>query len=321
MTLAQTSIFDFEPRPASVPSARWLCTMGDDRRTVYRTDAEALCGSLGSIPTKGLWLRCMEVDHKASYNAWCPWASAKVWWQTGMGAEVLVDHSGRAEAWLNPWPHRYYYENGRQTRPTEHYRIVSAVVEGDVLRVTLDGMGNWLAEVHEDDEAKWCDVHPYDPAFDLEHFAIECYRKGLPESMFDWRGHYVYGTPALRPFYHAMSAEECKRLDLVGPIPGSVLPNMEFAQVCECAEAVGVSLRIERRVPALENLAMHPAERRCSNCLRKGSSNIGDECWKDGQMLCSRYMWDRRTPASPYRKPTKKQKACMCEDEDEEGCE
>lgn len=319
MASVQASIFDFGPRPTP---ARWLYSMNDERRTVFRTDAEALCLAVDgteSIPSKGTYLRCTEVDHKATYNAWCQWASAVVWWQNGMGAEVLMDHAGRVEAYLDPWPYEHYFEGGRMVRTREHYRIVSASVEGDVLRVTLDGMGDWKAEVHEDGEARWHDLHPYDPAFDLEHFAIECYRHGLPERMFEWRKHYVYAVAALRPFFHAMSAEECKKADLTGPIPGSILPNEEFEEVCRCAEAMGIVLRMERRVPALENLAMHPIERRCSNCLRKGSENMETPCWKDGQPFCGRYMWDRRTPASPYRKSARKPKACMCEDEDEEA--
>ena len=317
MTLAQTSIFDFKPR--SRPAQR----MGSVKlgpRFMYRTDAESLCESLGSVPARGLYLRCLEIDHSASYNAWCQWATAKIWWQNGAGVEVLVDHSGRVEAWVDPYPFERYYERGVKVCECEHFRVLSATVEGSDLRLELDGAGEWLVEVHEDSECRRCDRHGYRPGYDLEHFAIECYRHGLPEGMFGWRRHYVYGTPALRPFFHAMTAEEAKRIDLMGPIPGSVLPNEEFAQVCECAEALGVALQVEARVPALENLAMYPAERKCSSCLRKGTSNK-DSCWKDGQPMCGSYLWDRRTPATSYRKSKKKAK-CLCEeDEDEEGCE
>lgn len=142
--------------------------------------------------------------------------------------------------------------------------------------------------------------------------------------MTGWRAHHCYSLVCYTPFYRAMADDDAKRVDLVGPIPGGVAPNQEFTEIMACAERIGLRPRIPERVPALENIAMRPAEKTCKACLRRGSSNLEDGYCrkKENQgLFCNRWMWDRRTPASPYRKPTKKRRACMCEDDDGEGCE
>lgn len=140
--------------------------------------------------------------------------------------------------------------------------------------------------------------------------------------MAGWRAHHCYSLVCYTPYYHAMNADEAKRVDLMGPIAGGVAPNPEFTEIMACAEMIGVRPRIPERVPVLDNIALLPNERTCKACLRRGSSNLEDGFCKkkDHQAFCDRWMWDRRTPASPYRKQSKK-KARMCEDEDEEGCE
>ena len=115
-----------------------------------------------------------------------------------------------------------------------------------------------------------------------------------------WREHYMYGTPCLRPFNRNISQEEAKKIDLMGKIPGSMVRDQEFDQICECAEMIGIRLQLSYDVPPLMNLAMYPAEESCGTCLKKKSrnKNVESYCWKSGmQMCCSDYMWDRTTPA------------------------
>ena len=61
--------------------------------------------------------------------------------------------------------------------------------------------------------------------------------------------HYVYGTPALRPFSRTMTEEDAKRIDPMGRIPGILAPNGMFSHVCECAEALGIREDREAEVP------------------------------------------------------------------------
>ena len=114
-----------------------------------------------------------------------------------------------------------------------------------------------------------------------------------------WREHYMYGTPCLKPFSRNISHEDAKKIDLMGNIPGSMVRNEEFDQICECAEMIGVQLQLSYDVPPLMNLAMYPVEENCKTCLRRKSQNKdkGSSCWKEsGQTCCSSYMWDRKTP-------------------------
>lgn len=164
MTLAQTSIFDFEPKPEAKPEEEWLLAYDGSHAFMYRTDAESFCSTLGSLPTEGLWLRCMEIDHKASFNRWCPWAEAEVCWHGSMNVVKLLDTAGRVEEYVDPYPHGHYFENGKMVRERVHARVLDARVEGSVLSVELEGFGTMLAEVREDSECSRWDVHPYDPA-------------------------------------------------------------------------------------------------------------------------------------------------------------
>ncbi len=230
------------------------------------------------------------------------------------GAESqLMDHDGNAKDFIDPYPLSHYYHDGRQFRPIEHQEVRGARIEGDVLVLDLPS-GEWAAEIRGDDEVRGYDRHPYDPSFDLEHLAIECYRNKLPEEMLAWREHYVYGTPALRPFSRTMTEEEAKRIDPMGRIPGILTPNGMFNQICECAEKLGIHLKLSHDVPAMENMSMYPNEKKCRVCLRKGNSNWSDmKCWGENlQGTCyGRFMWDRKTPSS--RKTSRR-------DEGEEPC-
>lgn len=318
-SLVQSSIFDFKPRERP---AQWLTLMGGERRRLCRTDAEAFVRELGTIPTGQTWPRCMEIDHKSSYNRWCGWASARMWGHGGIGEQVLVDHHGRVEWTIDPYPYERYWKDGKQVRENEHGKIVAAEIEGDRLRLTVEGMGDWLAEIYPDEEVRRYDRHPYDPTRDMEHFAIECYRQGLPGSMFAWRAHYVYATDALRPFYRTMDEDEAKKTDLMGPIAGSWAPNPDYDEILACAEALGLTMKLRHGPPALANLAMYPVEQTCQNCIHRGGSNKEDGCWKKrGQSSCRGWLWDRKTPAKPYRKGKKLARTpCGCDEEEECGC-
>ena len=92
-----------------------------------------------------------------------------------------------------------------------------------------------------------------------------------------------------------------KRIDPMGRIPGILAPNGMFSQICECAEKLDIQLKLGYDVPALSNLSMHPNERTCKSCQRRGCSNWKESnpCWeKDWCGGCfGGYMWDRRTPS------------------------
>ncbi len=74
-----------------------------------------------------------------------------------------------------------------------------------------------------------------------------------------------------------------------------------FSQIRVCAERLGIRLKLRCDVPALANLSMHPNERMCRSCLRRGSSNWRETnpCW--GRDRCGGcfggYVWDRRAPS------------------------
>lgn len=73
----------------------------------------------------------------------------------------------------------------------------------------------------------------------------------------------VYETPALSPLSRNISMEDAKRIDLMGNIQGSMVPNAQFNQICECAELMGIRLQLSYDVPTLENPAMYPVEENC----------------------------------------------------------
>lgn len=73
-------------------------------------------------------------------------------------------------------------------------------------------------------------------------------------------------------------------------------PEVQFNQICECAELMGIRLQLSYDVPALKNLAMYPAEENCNTYLRRNGTYL--DCKNaERQICCIRYTWDRKTPA------------------------
>ena len=311
----QTNLFSFDALPVSKGPV-WLEDFDGNRRSICRMDAEAMVEDLNRMPSgKGSWLRCLEVDHSRSYETQFKDWDACIWFHRGIGMKKMVRSKGDVMDCMDPHPYRWHYLNGKQIRPWRYEPLKDAWINGDTLHLKLDS-GEYLAEIHPDSEIDRYDLHPYDPTFDLEHFAIECYRHQLPREMMKWREHYMYGTPCLRPFTRNISHEDAKKINLMGNIPGSMVRNEEFDQICECAERIGIQLKLTHDVPPLMNLAMYPVEETCKSCLRKKSKNKGteSECWRNsGQICCSGYMWDRETPAK-NKIATKKSETCSCDD-------
>ena len=307
-TAKQMTMFAFDDTPVSSES-KWLEDFDGNHNTVYRMDAEAIVEDLNRMPSgKGSWIRCLEVDHSRSYESQFKDWDACIWQQKGLGIKKMVRSSGEVMDCMDPHPYKWHYMNGRQIRQWKYEPLREAWIEGDALHIRLDS-GEYLAEIRPDSEIGMYDLHPYDPTFDLEHFAIECYRHKVPRDMMAWREHYMYGTPCLQPFVRGMSHEEAKCIDLMGNIPGSMVRNREFDQICECAEMIGIQLQLSHDVPALENIAMYPIEETCRTCLRRRSSNRNkeSECWRDsGNVCCSGYMWDRRTSGKGLNKECQK---------------
>lgn len=299
VTAKQMTMFAFDDEPVS-KEPTWLEDYDGNHKTVYRMDAEAMVEDLNRMPSgKGSWLRCLEVDHSRSYESQFKDWDACIWFQRGIGMKKMVKSTGEVMDCIDPHPYRWHYMDGKQIRPWKYEPLRKAWIDGDSLHLKLDS-GEYLAAVEADSEIDRYDLHPYNPTFDLEHLAIECYRHKIPREMMKWREHYMYGTPCLRPFSRNISHEDAKKIDLMGNIPGSIVRNEEFDQICECAERIRIQLQLSYDVPPLMNPSMYPVEENCNTCLRKRSCNKDREssCWKnEGQICCSNYIWDRKTPA------------------------
>jgi len=126
----------------------------------------------------------------------------------------MVKSTGEVMDCIDPHPYRWHYMNGKQIRPWKYEPLREAWIDEDTLHLKLDS-GENLADVKPDSEIDRYDLHPYDPTFDLEHFAIECYRNKIPRGMMRWRDHYMYGAPCLRPFSRNISHEDAKKIDLM----------------------------------------------------------------------------------------------------------
>ena len=296
MALAkQLNLFAFDDEPASSEPV-WLEDYEGGHKTVFRMDAEAIVEDLNRMPSgKGSWLRCLEVDHSRSYEEQFKDWDACIWLQRGIGIKKMVRCNGDVMDCIDPHPYKWHYLNGKQIREWKYEALKEAWIDDDILHIRLDS-GEYLAQIESDDLIDRYDRHPYKPDFDLEHFAIECYKQHVPKEMMTWRKEYVYGTPALRPFSRNISVEEAKKISLKGDISNGLVRNEQFNQICDCAEIIGIRLQLPYTVPELKNLAMYPVEQTCKTCLRKRSSNKEKDgsCWNDeGQMCCSNYLWNR----------------------------
>ncbi len=309
----QTTLFAYDDAPVSKEPA-WLEDYDGKHKTIFRMDAEALTEDLNAMPSgKGSWLRCLEVDHTRSYESQFKDWDACIWQHKGIGVKKMVRSDGDVMDCIDPHPYRWHFLNGKQVRDWKYEPLREAWIEGDVLHIGLDS-GEYLAEILSDDGIGRYDLHPYDPTTDLEHFAIECYRHRLPREMMAWRRSYVYGTPALRPFSRNISVEEAKKADLMGRIRDSMVPNAQFDQICQCAERIGIRLKLPYNVPVLENVAMYPVEENCVSCLRKRSRNHNrnPDCrGVEDHTGCMRYIWNRTTPAKRFV-PKKTDDEALC---------
>ncbi|MBE6523057.1 MAG: hypothetical protein E7Z62_08075 [Thermoplasmata archaeon] len=298
VAVKQLTMFSFDDIPVSDEPV-WLEDYEGGHKTIYRMDAEALVEDLNKMPSgKGSWLRCLEVDHSRTYESQFKDWDAFIWHQRGIGVKKMVRCNGDVMDCMDPHPYKWHYLDGKQIREWNYEPLREAWIEDYTLHVKLNS-GEFLAEILPNNMIEKYDLHPYRPDYDLEHFAIECYKHRLPKEMMSWRGHYMYGTPCLRPFVRNISEEDAKRIDLMGNIPGSLIRNEEFDQICECAERIGIQLKLTYDVPPLRNVAMFPAEESCGTCLRRRLSNKDreSECWrnKGTQCCCSEYIWDRKT--------------------------
>ena len=320
MTLVQSSIFDFKPLPVAPPSARWILGwMDEGHARVCSTDAAAMAGSVGQIPTSGTWLRCLPIDRSASYNQWCREWDSRIWWHnSGVRYEVLVKHDGTVQGFLDPWPHSVRFDKeGHKYNEVQKLAVLGIRIGDGVITFETED-GEWSAEIGLDAEVGRWDRHPYRPTYDLEHFAIECHRHAIPKEMMAWRAHYVWATAGLRPFYKTSDHPAVYKEDRYGRVDWAIAPNEEHSQICECAARMGLALELDHEVPALDNRAMWPIEQTCASCLRRGSANEDpdDPCWKRaGAGNCyHRWIWDRRTPAKGLKE--KKGRKCACDGDD-----
>lgn len=156
MTLVQSSIFDFKPLPKVPPSSRWILGwMDEGHASVCSTDAAAMAGSVGEMPTSGMWLRCLPIDKTASYNAWCRDWDAKIWWHgAGVRFEKLVRYDGTVADFIDPWPHSVRFDE-KNHRYNEVQRLeVEGIRMGEGVITFETAEGEWSAEVGPDAEVK-----------------------------------------------------------------------------------------------------------------------------------------------------------------------
>lgn len=102
------------------------------------------------------------------------------------GMKKMIRSNGDVMDCIDPHPYKWYYLNGKQIHDWIYEPLKEAWIDEDVLHIKLDS-GEYLAEIRSDDTIGKCDLHPYDPTMDLEHFAIECYKHQLPGEMMAWR--------------------------------------------------------------------------------------------------------------------------------------
>jgi len=296
--MKQTSLFAFDDAPIST-TPKWLEGYDGKHKMVFRMDAEALTEDINKMPSgKGSWLRCLEVDHSRSYESQFKDWDACIWHHNGIGMKKMVRSDGEVMDCIDPHPYGWHFMDEKQVHEWIYEPLKEAWIESDVLHIGTES-GEYLAEILPDDRISRYDLHPYDPTTDLEHFAIECYKHRLPREMMSWRESYVFGTPVLRPFSRNITVEDAKKADLMGRISDSIVPNAQFDQICECAEKIGIRLKLPYDVPVLRNLAMYPAEENCSSCMRKRNRN--PDCRNaENQAGCRRYIWNRTTAAKRY---------------------
>lgn len=287
----------------------WLEDYDGNHRTIPRMDAEATVEYLHRVPAeKGSWWRCLVIDHSRSYNSDKKSWDAEIWLQRGIGIRKNARYSGEVQDCIDPHPYKWHYLGGKQIRPWKYEPLKSVCIEENVLHLTTES-GEYMAQIIPNTEIDRYDLHPYQPDTDLEHFLMECIRHGVPKEMMMWTDHYVYATPALRPFSRGMTEEEIRKKDPMGQVPGALVGNEHFTQITDCARYIGMQLKLPHDVPALENLAMYPVEQTCRSCLHYKSMNKTDGTCRNGEksICCSDYMWDRKTPAKKLKKPKPKE--------------
>ena len=288
----------------------WLEDYEGNHRTIPKMDAEATVEYLHKVPAeKGSWWRCLVIEHNRSYNRDLKDWDAEIWLQSGNGIKKKARYSGEVEDCIDPHPYKWHYMEGKQIRPWKYEALISVWIEDETLHLTTES-GEYLAQIVPDTEIDRFDLHPYQPDLDLEHFMMECIRHGVSKEMMVWTNHYVYGTPALRPFCRAMSEEEVRKIDPMGQVPGALIENEHFIQITDCARYIGLTLKLSHNVPAMENLAMYPVEKTCKTCFRRKSRNkekgvcsISGDC-----ICCSSYLWDRKTPAKKLKRTRRNSK-------------
>lgn len=294
----QRTLFDFEDRIVDRRPS-WLTDMYGEKK-VFRTDAEAIVEDLNRFPSgKGLWIRCLEIDDNKHQRHSSKDYIARIWQQKGLPITKVVDHDGGVTDLLDPYPPSHYIVNGKRIRAPVDKKLERAWIDKDVLHLATEDSEH-MAHIVPDSECHQYDIHGYDPSTNLEHFAIECYRHKIPKEMMKWRNHYVYGTPALKPFIRNVTEEDARKIDPMGQIPNGIVPNELFNCICDCADLIGLRLNLRQIVPDLENLAMYPIEHTCSSCLHRMSPNkMEDRCWeKHSEYMCFNYMWNRIKPAN-----------------------
>ena len=287
--MSQLTLFDFDYNVDDVSiGATWLIGFDGECKT-FRSDAEAVVEDLNSFPSgKGIWIRCLKIDHDAPYSKDQEDYVARIWQQKGLPITKMVCRDGGVKDFLQIGSD----DDRKRSKPVDR-PLEDAWIEDDTIHLKTS-KGEYLAHIIQDSECHRYDIHPYNPSKDLEHFAIECYRNKVPETMMRWRERYVYGTPALEPFSRCIDIDEARRIDPMGQIEGGIEPNPMYRQICECADMIGIRLDLSHKVPEMQNLSMWYNEMDCGSCLHHRSPNKKDEpCWKGRPVHCFQYMWDR----------------------------
>jgi len=284
----QCSIFDYVSKPTPVEGYE----IGS-HDTIFRSNAEALVHDIGKMPSgMGNYLRCMPIDHKASYNQKLAEWDAEFWFQASAGSyRKLMSASGRVRDIIRPYSIGRIYKNGQNTEDNPKMEIVAATIDGDLLIMTDTDGKEWSMDIVSDDNIARYDRHPFSPEHVLEHLAIECYKHSLPLDVIMPVHHGPCDVDCLRPFSDTRESRDGIRI---------YEKNEDFIKICHAAELCSIKLRLKYDVSPLEP-DIYPIQQKCQNCTKNPKTGGGCRNTDHGTGFClDGWVWDRR----PIKKKT-----------------
>lgn len=273
---AQATLFDFAPKALPIKASPFD---HHPHRTIYRTNAEAVVKDLGQMPSgAGIW-PSLHANTNPEWNGGCDITSGQYRGSGGILKRIWAD--GRVEDHIQ-------VEDGWM-------QISETWIEGDLMHIVgVDGIERTL-DIEEDSECRWWDVHPFDPADIVEHYAMLALSKGL-------RGDDIMAIARISSYCFDTVWPSSEAMDIVW----STIP------------LTGVVPKLDQKVRHItEYMDICPAQCTCATCTRK-RPNKGCQCGNNPDVgYCYRnYVWDGTS-----MKVIKRSHVTPCdEDDDMEDC-